>query len=136
MQGVMIDTSAWVAYFRNGKGDGAVAEAVDYLLAGDEALLNEIVLTELVPFMRMRGETAAEEALAAVGNPPLDIDWPAIRDLQEQCLRAGINKVGVPDLIIAQHVMQLGVPLFTMDRHFALMAEISDLTIWPNPAGS
>ena len=48
MQGVMVDTSAWVAYFRNEKGDGAVAEAVDYLLAGDEALLNEIILTELV----------------------------------------------------------------------------------------
>ena len=81
MQGVMVDTSAWVAYFRGGKAAAPVADAVDYLLSGDEALLDEVVLTELVPFFRVRGETAAEEALSAVRNPPLQIDWPALRDL-------------------------------------------------------
>ena len=134
MQGVMVDTSAWVAYFRGGKASAPVADAVDYLLSGDEALLDEVVLTELVPFFRVRGETGAEEALSAVRNPPLQIDWPALRDLQERCIRAGINKVGVPDLVIAQHAMRLGVPLFSLDRHFALVAGISELKLWPKPA--
>lgn len=134
MQGVMVDTSVWVAYFRNGRKDAAVTDALDYLIAGDEAVVNEIVLTELVPFMRVRGEMAAEASLMALRNPPMEIDWTALRGLQEQCLRAGINKVGVPDLMLAQHAMRLGIPLFSLDRHFPLIAGICPLRLWPHGA--
>ena len=133
MQGVMVDTSVWVAYFRGGRKDRTVGDALDYLISGDEAVVDEIVLTELVPFMRLRGEAEAEEVLSALRNPPMEIDWPGLRDLQEKCLRAGINKVGIPDLAIAQHAIRLDIPLFSLDGHFPLVAGISELRLWPVP---
>ena len=132
MQGVMVDSSVWVSYFRGGEGSDSVADAVDYLLAGDEVIVDEIILTELIPFMRIRGEAEAENALLALANPPMEIDWPQLRQWQEQCLRSGINKVGIPDLIIAQHAKNMDVPLFSLDRHFPLIAPICGLKLWPD----
>jgi len=33
----------------------------------------------------------------------------------------GLNRVGVPDLIIAQNALQNDIPLFSFDRHFEIM---------------
>lgn len=132
MQGVMVDTSVWVSYFRNGPESEPVADALDYLLADGEVVVDEIILWELLPFMRLRGEAEAEEALLALSNPPLAPDWPQLRQWQEQCLRHGVNKVGIPDLLIAQHAKALGVPLFSLDRHFSLMAPLVGLRLWPD----
>ncbi|ELR69638.1 hypothetical protein C900_04863 [Fulvivirga imtechensis AK7] len=52
---------------------------------------------------------------------PLNIDWPIIRKYQEINLSNGINKVGIPDLIILQQVVEHKLPLFTYDKHFHLM---------------
>ena len=131
MQGVMVDSSVWVSYFRGGKESDSVADAVDYLLAGDEVVVDEIILTELIPFMRIRGEAEAENALLALTNPPLEIDWSQLRQWQELCLRNGVNKVGIPDLIIAQHAKNMDVPLFSLDCHFPLIAPICGLKLWP-----
>ena len=56
-----------------------------------------------------------------------------VRALQETCLRSGINKVGLPDLIIAQQAIRLGIPLFSLDRHFTLMSKHVSLALWPGP---
>ena len=134
MPGVMVDTSVWVAYFRGGKDFYPVADALDYLLADGDVVVDEIILSELLPFMRIRGEAEAEDALLALDNPPLAPDWPQLRQWQEQCLRHGVNKVGIPDLLIAQHAKALGVPLFSLDRHFPLMAPLVGLELWPGKA--
>ncbi len=131
MQGVMVDTSVWVSYFRGGAETEHSADAVDYLIGGDEAIVDEVVLTELLPFMSVRGESVALAALSSIRNPPMRMDWQALRLMQEKCLRAGINKVGVPDLMIAQHAIQLDVPLFSLDRHFSLLSTITELKLWP-----
>ena len=131
MKGVLVDTSVWVSYFRNGKADRRIADAVDYLLAGDEALVNDVMLSELMPFMNVRGEKDCADALTALHAPPIEIDWANIRVMQETCLRNGINKVGLPDLVIAQQAIALGLPLFSLDRHFALMSKPLNLKLWP-----
>ena len=69
--------------------------------------------------------------LSDVPSPALETDWNGIRALQETCLRSGINKVGIPDLMIAQQAIQLGMPLFSLDRHFALMSKCLGLRLWP-----
>ena len=136
MNDVIVDTSVWVAYFRGRKEDQTTAEALDYLLSGDEALVNDVILSELLPFMIVRGEKRCADALSAVRSPALAIDWAGIRVLQETCLRNGINKVGIPDLIIAQQAMALGLPLFSLDGHFALMSKCCGLKLWPSNAGT
>ena len=131
MSDVIVDTTVWIAYFRGSKSDKGIADALDYLLSGDEAVLNEVILSELLPFMRVHGEQDCAEAISAVRSPGLDIDWEGIRTLQETCLRNGINKVGIPDLIIAQQAIQLGIPVFSLDAHFKLMAKCTPLKLWP-----
>jgi predicted nucleic acid-binding protein len=39
------------------------------------------------------------------------------------CLRNGINKVGIPDLIIAQFALQNNLSLFSLDKHFQLLGK-------------
>ena len=131
MNGVMVDTSVWVSFFRNGLADKKIADALEYLLTGDEVVVNDVILSELIPFMNVRGETDCVDALAALHTPSLEINWPGIRDMQETCLRNGINKVGLPDLIIAQQAICLDVPLFSLDRHFTLMSNHLGLKTWP-----
>jgi len=131
MSGVIVDTSVWIAFFRGRSEDKATSDALDYLLSGDEVLINDIILTELVPFLNLRGEGERAESLFALRSPDLDTDWNELRKLQETCIRSGINKVGIPDLMVAQQAMRLGVPLFSMDKHFPLIAKVSSLRLWP-----
>lgn len=131
MSGVVVDTSVWVAFFRGGEANRPAADALAYLLSGDEAVVNDVILSELLPFMNVRGETDCADALCAVRSPALEIDWPGIRSLQETCIRNGINKVGIPDLMIAQQSIALSLPLFSLDAHFALMSKCMALELWP-----
>jgi predicted nucleic acid-binding protein len=43
--------------------------------------------------------------------------------MQVTCLRNGINKVGIPDLIVAQHAMQHNLSLFSLDKHFRMLSK-------------
>lgn len=132
MSSVLVDTSVWIAYFRGREEEKVIADALAYLISGDEAVVNDVILTELVPFMNVRGETACVDALSALRSPKLDIDWPGLRMLQETCISNGINKVGIPDLMIAQQSISLGIPIFSLDGHFALMAQCTPLHLWPH----
>ena len=40
MNGVLADTSVWIAYLKGRPEDKRVADALDYLLSGDEAVVN------------------------------------------------------------------------------------------------
>ncbi len=127
---VLVDSSVWVSFFRGRKGEEKIASALDYLLSGDEAVIDEIVKTEVMPMMVAHHEDAT--LMDAVRTIPLQIDWKAVRDLQVNCLRKGINKVGVCDLILALNAVQAGVPLFSLDRHFELIKNVlPDLQLWP-----
>ena len=44
--------------------------------------------------------------------------------MQTENIRNGINKVGLPDLMIAQNAIQSNAKLFSIDRHFELMKNI------------
>jgi predicted nucleic acid-binding protein len=50
--------------------------------------------------------------------------------MQVVCLRNGINKVGIPDLILAQHAEQNGVSLFSLDKHFGLLSRHLPLMLY------
>ena len=127
---VLVDSTVWTSYFRGTKGEEKVAEALDYLLSGDEASVNEVIRTEVMPMMTVRGEDAS--LLEAVRCPVLSIDWPSVRALQVKCLRSGLNKVGIGDLVIALDAVSRDEPLFSLDRHFRLIKKVLPaLRLWP-----
>ena len=127
---VLVDSTVWISYFRGTKGEERVAEALDYLLSGDEASVNEVIRTEVMPMMTARGEDAS--LLEAVRCPTLAIDWTAVRALQVKCLRSGLNKGGIGDLVIALDAVSRDEPLFSLDRHFRLIKKVLPaLRLWP-----
>ena len=69
----------------------------------------------------MKNETEILEGLKAIELIPLNVDWEIIRDYQLMNLKNGINKVGIPDLMILQQVIEKKISLFSFDKRFKLM---------------
>jgi len=122
---VMVDTSAWIDYFK-GRDQ---AKQIDALIDTNQICTNELVLTELVPALVHRGETDLVDLLFTVARVPVTVDWAEIRTYQGMNLKNGFNHIGIPDLILAQNCLQNGLALLTQDRHFNSLARLLPLAI-------
>jgi predicted nucleic acid-binding protein len=122
---VLIDTSVWVDYFRSGQN----SEQLDFLIDENIILTNDLILAELVPFLKLRNQTKIVELLLNINGLSLDIDWSQIIDFQCKCLENGLNGVGIPDLIIAQNAKQNNCEIYSLDNHFSLMKDILNLQV-------
>lgn len=123
---VLVDSSVWIDYFR-GKG---AADTLELLIEEDLVVVNDLILTELLPPLLLRKEKKLVALLRELKRQPMAIDWEEIIQLQTLCLRHGIHGVGIPDLIILQNVLQGALSLFTNDKHFSLLAKHTDLDIF------
>lgn len=117
---VLVDSSVWVDYFR---GDDQNDDRLEWLITEGLVASNELILAELIPPLIIRKHIKLVSLLRTVPLLRLDIDWIGVIEDQVNCIRHGINKVGIPDLIIAQNARIHGVALFTRDKHFRLMAK-------------
>ena len=113
----LVDTSVWVEYFR-GTGN---TEPLDVLIDENCVAVNDLILAELIPFLKLQNQRKLIRLLETVERLPLRIDWAEIIEYQYRCIRKGLNGVGIPDLIIAQNAVQHRVSLYTRDRHFEQM---------------
>jgi len=125
---VLVDTSVWIAYFR---GSSDLPE-LELLIDENLIVINDLVMAELIPFLHVRKQVRLISLMSEINRLPLAVNWPDIIQLQTRCLRNGINAVGIPDLIMAQHAIQNHLRLFTLDRHFILMSEHIPLSIYEN----
>jgi len=125
---VLVDTSVWIAYFRGTR------DLPELELLIDENLIttNDLVLAELIPYFHVQKHKRLITLMAEINRLPLEIDWADIIQMQTTCLKNGINAVGIPDLIMAQHAIQNHLRLFTLDRHFILMSEHVPLSMYEN----
>ncbi|TGK12467.1 PIN domain-containing protein [Leptospira fletcheri] len=128
MSRVLLDSSVWIEYFRN--ADSPISASVDELIDAENIYTNDLILTELIPFLKLRRQSKIIASLEAVERLPLEIDWEQVIEYQILNLKNGINHVGIPDLIIAQNAVQNKVLLFTLDKHFKLMKETLKLKIY------
>lgn len=122
---VLVDTSVWVDYFRGGDNSAKL----DFLIDENLVVVNDLILAELVPFLRIRNQHKIIDLLYNVKNLRLEIDWNEIMELQFKCLKNGLNGIGLPDLIIAQNANQYRCKIFTLDSHFNLMKECLGLEL-------
>jgi predicted nucleic acid-binding protein len=123
---VLVDSSVWVAYLR-GAGDLTI---IDWLIEEALVVTNDLILAELTPPLLVRKERKLVGLLGEIERVSLTLDWDGIVGLQVVCLRNGINKVGIPDLIVAQNAIQNDLSLFAMDKHFALLAKYVPLKLY------
>lgn len=114
---VIIETSAWVSYFRS--GDSSIADEVDRLLATNEAVLVGVVYAELVRGFRTSLQPQSLEADLDL-LPYLETThetWKRTGQLLADLQRRG-EMIPFPDAVIAAQALENGLPLFTLDRHF------------------
>jgi len=113
---ILVDSSVWIEYFKNGG-----IKKLDRLIEEDLVCINELIFTELAPVLMLKKETEILEGLQAISMISLNVDWEIVRDYQLMNLKSGIHKVGIPDLIILQQVIDEKITLYSFDKHFKLM---------------
>ena len=117
MNKVLIDTSVWIDYFN----DKPVTSILDELIDKDRIIINQLILSELLPFLIFKKETELENILKAIDQMPLEIRWDKIIQYQVKNIKNGLNKIGIPDLIFLDNCIQHDIELFSVDKHFTLM---------------
>jgi predicted nucleic acid-binding protein len=115
---VLIDSSVWIEYFRNGNN----YEKVDFLIDENLVVTNDLILAELTPFLKIRKQKILIDLLFNIGRLKTDINWDQLIDLQYLCLQNGLNGVGILDLIIVQNAIQNTSKIYSLDKHFSGMS--------------
>lgn len=128
---VLIDTSAWIEFFRP-DGDGRYRTAVSQLLDENEATLCGIIQAEILRGARSDREyrALADRLTALHYLPTAESLWTTMGSLGSQLLRKGVL-VPSTDLLIASMAIQHRMPLLQKDRHFTLMARHTALRLFP-----
>ncbi|NCN09372.1 MAG: PIN domain-containing protein [Leptospira sp.] len=128
MSPVLVDSSVWIEYFNN--ANSPISSVLDNLIDIDNIFTNDLILAELLPFLISKKLSNVINSLESIPKLTLDIDWKQIIDYQVINLKNGINKVGIPDLIIAQNAIQNNSILFSLDKHFILMSKNLKLKLY------
>jgi len=123
---VLVDSSVWIAYFRGSEKE----EVLDSLIEQNLVVINDLILTELVPSLHVRRQQRLINLLKEIEKKPVKIDWEDLIRMQIICINNGINNIGVADLIIAQHAIQNNLSLYTLDKHFTLLSRHIPLSIY------
>jgi len=120
---ILVDTSIWIEYFRSGNN----SEKLDFLIDENLVVINDLILAELVPFLKVRNQRKIIDLLNNINKLKLSINWNQIIEFQVKCLKNGLNEIGIPDLIVAQNAKQNSAEVYSLDNHFRLMKDILEL---------
>ncbi|MBF0274989.1 MAG: PIN domain-containing protein [Nitrospinae bacterium] len=124
--GVLLDTSVWIDYFKG----GIQTLSVDYLIDNNQIVTNELILAELLPYIEVNKERKLATLLKSIKTFKIKIDWDEIIRFQVVCLQNGLNKIGIPDLIIVQNALQNNLTIYSLDKHFPLICESIPFNIY------
>ena len=122
----LVDTSAWIEYFKGNQKYAFLKE----LIYTNTICINDIILTELLPSMIHKKEKALSKLITHIRKYSLLIDWQEIRNFQVLNLKQGNNHIGISDIIIAQNCMQNQLKLITNDQHFLAMSKYVPLELY------
>jgi predicted nucleic acid-binding protein len=117
MKKILVDSSVWIGFFRGLEE----AKGLNQLLDSNLICTNDLILSELIPSLTIKKERDLVDIMNSIEKIKLDIDWIGITQMQIINLKNGLNRVGIPDLIIAQNAIQNNVKLYSFDKHFEIM---------------
>ncbi|MEJ2696150.1 MAG: PIN domain-containing protein [Candidatus Sulfobium sp.] len=126
---VLVDTSVWIAFFR--EKNLSLAERIASLLKSGRAVYTGIIALELINGAKGRKElevlTDAFDAMRCI--PVRETTFLSAGTLGYGAARKG-NTLGAVDLLIAQIAIENGLLLMTYDEHFSVIARHSPLTLF------
>ncbi|GAI30057.1 unnamed protein product [marine sediment metagenome] len=122
---VIVDTSVWIDYFRSGNNSAKL----DFLIDEELIVINDLILAELVPFLKVQNQRNIIKLLFNIKKLDLTLNWDQIIEFQFNCLKNGLNGISIPDLIVAQNAKQNRCEIYSFDNHFRLMKDILELQL-------
>ena len=128
MSKMLIDSSVWIEYFKSKNKH----KVIDELIEENVICTNKLILTELLPYLYIKKENELIDSLNAIEKIEIKLNWDTITKMQIENIRNGINKVGIPDLIILQNVIENDLILYSIDKHFLLMKKVFDFNLYEN----
>ncbi len=123
---VLVDTSIWIDYFKQGDD---LAD-MDALIDENLVVTNDLILAELIPYLKVRRQFTVIKLLQEIRRIPLRINWDEIISFQVSCLKAGANGIGIPDLVIAQNAKTNSCKIYSIDKHFRLLEKIIKIKLY------
>lgn len=117
MTEVLIDTSAWIQFFR--KKEDPVSSAVEALVEADRAVMTGVVMTELLQGTRSEKEARQLAMLFSV-LPFLEVertDWQIAGETLRKLRARGVT-IPVTDAVIGTVAHRRGLAVLTTDSHF------------------
>jgi predicted nucleic acid-binding protein len=120
MKQVLVDTSVWIDYFCGGR----TSEKLDSLIDNHLVCTNKIIICELFPFLYVKKENELIDVLKVVPEIPLNINWDDLIVYQTNILKNNYKRVGIPDLIILDNIIQNDLVLFTLDKPLLELKEL------------
>lgn len=129
MSNVIVDTSAWIEFFRP-QGDSEFKEAIKPLIAEGRVLLPGIIRMEILRGTRSKKEyEMLDELLKGLTYLPVEEDfWGRLSLFSFDLFRKGIV-VPLADAYISLVVMENNAHLLHRDRYFDLIARETKLNI-------
>jgi len=117
MSSVLIDTSAWVQFFRH--GEGPVSDEVARLIEADQAWTTGPVIAELLHGTRSDRERRELSTLLTT-LPYAEVlrdDWETTGDLLRRLREKG-RTLPLSDALMATVAKRLDLAVLTLDAHF------------------
>jgi predicted nucleic acid-binding protein len=126
MNQVLVDTSVWIEYFAGNDFENKI----DKLIDEGKICTNKIILCELIPFLKFKNEIELIDLLNSIDIYPLNINWEKIIDYQTKNVKNNLKKIGIPDLLILENVLDNNLELYTYDKHFNEMQKLHKLKLY------
>ncbi len=123
---VLVDTSIWIDYFKEGND----LTDLDVLIDENLVVTNDLILAELIPYLKIKKQFTVIKLLQEISRIPLQINWDEIVEFQVRCLKAGANGVGIPDLLIAQNAKVNNCKIYSIDKHFRLLKQVINIKLY------
>jgi predicted nucleic acid-binding protein len=127
---VLIDTSVWIAFFR--EKSSTTAKALDTLLEEGEVCICGLIEAELIPGLRQNDRERVRSLLAGISRIEIPPDiWSDIIKIQEGALAQGLGPFSIPDLLLTSLSIRNNIPVFSLGRHFEELSRLTSLALWP-----
>jgi hypothetical protein len=123
---VLVDTSIWIDYFRGGNS----SSDLDALIDENLVVTNDIILAELVPYLKIKKQRTVITLLQEISRLPMQVNWEELIEYQVRCLKAGANGMGIPDLMIAQNARINNCKVYSLDKHFRLLSQVVKVKLY------
>ncbi len=117
MTRVMIDSCAWIDFFKSKTGD--LGNQVAELIETNQAAITGVIIAELLQGVKQENESQRLRVLFRSINylPTEDSDWFNAGQLAQQLRAKGLT-LPLTDVLIAVIAKRYAIPVLTLDKHF------------------